>query len=61
MSSLSTISKRAVALRGLKQGEAKAIVQEIKSVVCDWCDYADEVGVDPVRRDQIFGTLRVGG
>jgi serine/threonine-protein kinase HipA len=43
----------------LKQGEAKAIISEIQAVVSKWRDYADEVGVQPAKRDNIHHMLRL--
>lgn len=43
----------------MKRGRAEAIVNEVQKRVSHWQDYADEVGVDPVQRDQIQQTLRV--
>ena len=46
-------------LARLKQGQAKAIVAEVKTVVTKWRDYADESGVHPDQRDRIQRTLRL--
>ncbi len=44
---------------GLKRGRAEKIVEEIKSVVSNWRDYADDAGVDPVHRNKISNSLRL--
>ncbi len=46
-------------LARLKQGQAKAMVYEVQSVVRKWRDYADDVGVHPDQRDKIQQTLRL--
>jgi serine/threonine-protein kinase HipA len=43
----------------LKRGRADSILEEIRSVVKRWRDYADEVGVHPTQRDKIQTTLRL--
>jgi len=44
----------------LKRGLARQIIQDVDAVVSSWPDYADKAKVDPERRDQIRGVLRVG-
>lgn len=46
-------------LARLKQGQAKAIVGEVRNIVSKWRDYADEVGVRPDQRDRIQSALRL--
>lgn len=46
-------------LARLKQGQAKAIVSEIQSIVSKWRNYADEAGVHPDQRDKIQQVLRL--
>ncbi|MBT4496754.1 MAG: type II toxin-antitoxin system HipA family toxin [Gemmatimonadetes bacterium] len=43
----------------MKRGRAEAILDAVRQTVCRWPDYADEAGIDPVRRDQIQRTLRL--
>ncbi|MCK5914949.1 MAG: type II toxin-antitoxin system HipA family toxin, partial [Deltaproteobacteria bacterium] len=43
----------------MKRGRAEIIINEVREVVNLWRDYADEVGVLPLQRDQIEATLRV--
>jgi len=43
----------------LKQGEAKAIIREVQSVVTQWRDYADETGIQSDQRDKIHKALRL--
>jgi serine/threonine-protein kinase HipA len=43
----------------LKRGQYKTILREIREVVLNWRDYADEVGVAPDQRDKIQKTLRL--
>ncbi|MDA1372938.1 MAG: type II toxin-antitoxin system HipA family toxin [Proteobacteria bacterium] len=45
---------------GLKRGRAAAIVNEVMETVARWKSYADEAGVNPVQRDQIYSVLRLG-
>ncbi len=42
----------------MKRGRAEKIVDEVKQAVSNWKQYADDTGVDPVKRDQIARTLR---
>ena len=44
---------------GLKRGRAEKIVEEIKIVVSNWKNYADDAGVDPVHRNKISNSLRL--
>lgn len=43
----------------MKRGRAEAIVEEVRETVLHWRDYADEVGVPAVWREQIQSTLRL--
>lgn len=43
----------------MKRGRAETIIEEVRSVVSRWRNYADEVGVDPVQRDKIQNALRL--
>jgi serine/threonine-protein kinase HipA len=43
----------------MKRGRAETILEEVRSVVSRWKQYADEAGVFPAQRDQIEKTLRV--
>ena len=43
----------------LKRGQAKQIVQEIRSVVSRWREYAESCGVFPEQRDKIQNALRL--
>jgi len=43
----------------MKRGRAQAIIDGVRETVSRWPDYADEAGIDPVRRDQIQRTLRL--
>jgi serine/threonine-protein kinase HipA len=43
----------------MKRGRAEAILDAVRETVSHWPDYADEAGIDPVRRDQIKRTLRL--
>jgi len=43
----------------MKRGRAETILKEVQATVSRWLDYAEEVGVDPVQRDQIHRTLRL--
>ena len=45
----------------MKRGRAEAIVNEVLETVSRWPDYADEVGVPMILRDQIRHTLRLEG
>lgn len=45
---------------GLKRGRAAAIVNEVIETVARWKHYADEAGVNPAQRDQIYSVLRIG-
>ena len=44
----------------MKRGRAEKIIAEVQGVVSRWCDYAEEAGVQPLWRDQIQGSLRLG-
>lgn len=43
----------------MKRGRAETIIEEVRSVVARWRDYADEVGVNPGQRDKIQNALRL--
>ncbi len=43
----------------LKRTQAKEILNKIKAVVSQWCDYADQAKVTPDHRDKIQKTLRL--
>ncbi len=43
----------------LKRGQAKTILNDVRKVVSRWCNYADEVGVNPQQRDKIQNTFRL--
>ena len=43
----------------MKRGRAETILREVRATVSRWLDYAEEVGVNPVQRDQIHRTLRL--
>ncbi len=43
----------------LKRGQAKSIIEEVKSTVSRWREYADEAKVNAERRDVIQKTLRL--
>ena len=45
----------------MKRGRAEAIVNEVLETVSLWRNYADQVGVPGILRDQIQSTLRVEG
>jgi len=43
----------------MKRGRAEAIIKEVREKVLHWRDYAEEVGVPAIWRDQIQNTLRL--
>ena len=43
----------------MKRGRAETILREVQATVSRWLDYAEEVGVNPVQRNQIHRTLRL--
>ncbi len=43
----------------MKRGRAETIIDEVRAVISRWCDYADEVGVNPAQRDKIQKVLRL--
>ena len=43
----------------MKRGRAETIIEEVRFVVSRWCDFADEVGVNPEQRDKIQKALRL--
>lgn len=43
----------------MKRGRAETILEDVRSVVSRWMDYAEETKVDPKWRDNIAKTLRV--
>ena len=44
----------------MKRGRAEAIVEEVRTVVSRWQDYATESGVPSNRIEKIARTLRTG-
>jgi serine/threonine-protein kinase HipA len=43
----------------MKRGRAEAIIEEVRTVVARWRDYADEVGVNREQREKIQNALRL--
>jgi len=43
----------------LKRGQAKTIINEVTQVISQWKDYANQAGVNPTQRDNIYKTLRL--
>ncbi len=43
----------------MKRGRAETILREAQPTVSRWLGYVEEVGVNPVQRDQIHRTLRL--
>jgi len=43
----------------MKRGRAESIIEEVRDKVIRWRDYADEVGVSAIWRDQIQNNLRI--
>ncbi len=43
----------------MKRGRPESIIKEVREKVLHWRDYADEVGVSAIWRDQIQNTLRL--
>ncbi|RLA31803.1 MAG: type II toxin-antitoxin system HipA family toxin [Gammaproteobacteria bacterium] len=43
----------------MKRGRAETIIEEVRSVITRWREYADEVGVNPGQRDKIQNALRL--
>ena len=43
----------------MKRGRAETIIEQVRTTVTRWRDYADEVGVFPSQRDKIQNTLRL--
>ena len=43
----------------MKRGRAETIIEEVRTVVARWREYADEVGVNPEQRDKIQSVLRL--
>lgn len=43
----------------MKRGRAETILKEVQATVSRWPAYAEEVGVDPLQRDQIHRSLRL--
>ena len=43
----------------MKRGRAQTIIDEIRTVVSRWRDYAEEAGVSPAHRERIWKTLRL--
>ncbi len=52
--------KSCAKVASMKRGRAETILREVQATVSRWLDYAEEVGVNPVQRDQIHRTLRHG-
>ena len=50
--------KACAKMASMKRGRAETIVEEVRSVVSRWREYAEEVGVDPKQRDKIQNALR---
>lgn len=44
---------------GLKRGRAEAILEEVRTAVTRWPDYAAQAGVKPSQRDRIRSTLQL--
>ena len=44
----------------MKRGRAGTILGEVQATVSRWPDYAEEAGVNPMQRDQIQRSLRLG-
>jgi serine/threonine-protein kinase HipA len=43
----------------MKRGRAETIIEEVRTVVARWREYADEAGVNPEQREKIQNTLRL--
>jgi serine/threonine-protein kinase HipA len=43
----------------MKRGRAETIIEEVRTVVARWREYADEAGVNPEQREKIQSTLRM--
>lgn len=43
----------------MKRGRAETIINDIRTIVARWRDYAEEAGVTPGHRDRIWKTLRL--
>jgi serine/threonine-protein kinase HipA len=43
----------------MKRGRAETIIEEVRTVVARWREYADEAGVNPEQREKIQSTLRL--
>jgi serine/threonine-protein kinase HipA len=43
----------------MKRGRAETIIEEVRTVIARWREYADEAGVNPEQRDKIQKTLRL--
>ncbi len=44
----------------MKRGRAEAIVEEVRSAVLHWCDFAEDAGVTPAWRDRVAEVVRMG-
>ena len=44
----------------MKRGRAEAIVEEVRSAVLRWSDFAEDAGVAPAWRDRIAAEVRMG-
>jgi serine/threonine-protein kinase HipA len=43
----------------MKRGRAETIIEEVRSVIARWRNYAEEVGLDAEQRDKIQAALRI--
>ena len=43
----------------MKRGRAETIIEEVRTVVARWREYADDAGVNPEQREKIQNTLRL--
>jgi serine/threonine-protein kinase HipA len=43
----------------MKRGRAETVIEEVRTVVARWREYADEAGVNPEQREKIQNTLRL--
>ncbi len=43
----------------MKRGRAETIIEEVRTIVARWREYADEAGVNPEQREKIQSTLRL--
>jgi serine/threonine-protein kinase HipA len=47
------------ATAGLKRGRAEAIIEDVRTAVTQWPDFAEQAGVKPSQRDRIWSTLQL--